>query len=198
MYICWSVSLQCQTLSKLLKSPPSLALQSWGKPGKRREFILIRMNCFSLGSSPSRCQLRGDRGACLFLCVSCALGLKFHCADGTGRDALLVSSQGSDVSSCLCIYHTRTSPSSSSTARPRVHKQTLSPPLCGALFFIIKVTPKGGSLHQKACVSCCSWFVARRPQQAISLHASWPTENLLSAPLLPQTAFTHQVPQTCP
>lgn len=111
---------------------------------------------------------------------------------------LLVSSQGSDVSSCRCIYHTRTSPSSSSTARPRVHKQTLSPMLCRALFFIIKVTPKGGSLHQKACVSCCSWFVARRPQQAISLHASRPTENLLSAPLLPQTAFTHQIPQTCP
>lgn len=91
------------------------------------------------------------------------------------------SSQDSHVHSCLCIYHACTSSFSSSTTCHKVHKHTLSPLHCGALFFTIKVTLKRGSLHQKACVSCCSWFIARRPQQAILLHASQPTESLLSA-----------------
>lgn len=50
---------------------------------------------------------------------------------------LLVSSQGSDVSSCLCIYHTCTSPSSSSTAHPRVQKQTQTDPVTSALRSLI-------------------------------------------------------------
>lgn len=136
------------------------------------------MKYFSLGSSPSRCQLLGNRGACLFLCSSLVLCLKLQCTDGTELP-WLVSSKDSNIFSCLCINITCTFSSSSSPAHPKVHKQTLSPLQTGALFFITKFTLKGGSLHQNTRLPCCSWFVARRPQKAIVLHARQLTENLL-------------------